>query len=320
MRAALAALAITAFPAVGLAQPAPTGAHIKLALGDCPDLDARTIEALVGLELGDEPPAGTATPAVSAVCADGLVIVEVNDPVTQKSLTRAIDPAQAAPAARSRLLALAIVELIHASWTELTMSPAPQVPPAGPAPEPSARRAALAAVTRTYEPRRRHEFRLLGIGASDVGPDMDTRWGGGLRIGWDGRRVAWSLDVVMQHADRGEDAGDVSIDTVSADAAVMWRLAGTPTLRLGGGLRFGVAQIVGNAHMPFDFQSGQVTGPFAGPMAVISVSAPIGRLVLEATLDGGMLPVAVHAAIADAPEAHVADGWFGLRFGVGMLL
>jgi len=323
-RLALAFTLATALQAAAPAQPtpAPPPANIKLALSDCPDLDAATVQALVSLELGDSPAQGDA-PSVSAVCAAGMVVIRVDDPVTKKALTRAFDLSRSPDAARSRLLALAIVELIHASWTELTWNPTPQVPAAGPAPAADSRRAAIAAIRKSLdeEPPPRRDFRLLGIGASDLGPGIDTRWGGGLRIGWDGRRLGWSLDVVMQHASRAEEAGTVSIDTVSVDAAVMWRATrSVPYLRIGGGVRAGVAQLVGESAMPFSFSSSQITGPFAGPLGVVSLSVPAGRVVFEATAGGGFLPVAVRASIAGADDAGVADGWIGLRFGMGVLL
>ena len=73
------------------------------------------------------------------------VVVLVTDP--RFSLDRTIDLKEA-PRARARLLALAIVELISASWTELETNPDPVVPPAGVRAAPEARRAALGAVRR----------------------------------------------------------------------------------------------------------------------------------------------------------------------------
>ncbi len=311
----------------GAASPAP--AAIRLRLDDCPDLDAATIEALVGLELSETPaPApGAPAPAVSAICADGLVVIEVDDPVTQKSLSRAIDPSASPAPARSRLLALAIVELIHASWTELTFNPEPRVPAAstGAATATSittrSGRGSLAAMVRALRVRPVRRFRLLGMGASEVFPGDVTRFGGGLRIGWDGRRLGWSLDVVMHHGERDEAAGNVTIDSVSADVAAFYRvLPETPTLRVGLGLRGGVAQLVGTPAMPFDFRGGQVTGPFAGPLGVLSLSAPVGRVIIEATVSGGWLPVSVRAQVDGGSDTRVGGGWLGLRLGVGVML
>ncbi len=319
-------------PAPGTTSPAPAASAIRLRLDDCPDLDAATIEALVGLELSETPaPApGAAAPAVSAICADGLVVIEVDDPITHKSLSRAIDPSASPAPARSRLLALAIVELIHASWTELTFNPEPRVPAAGTSAAadastttipPRSGRSSLAAMVRALRVRPVRRFRLLGMGASEVFPGDVTRFGGGLRIGWDGRRLGWSLDVVMHHGDRDESAGNVTIDSVSADVAAFYQvLPETPTLRAGLGVRGGVAQLVGTPAMPFDFRGGQVTGPFAGPLGVLSLSAPVGRVIIEATVSGGWLPVSVRAQVDGGSDTRVGGGWLGLRLGVGVLL
>ena len=316
-------------PAPGTSSPAPAASAIRLRLDDCPDLDAATIEALVGLELSETPaPApGAPAPAVSAICADGLVVIEVDDPVTHKSLSRAIDPSASPAPARSRLLALAIVELIHASWTELTFNPEPRVPAASTGTATTitttarSGRGSLAAMVRALRVRPVRRFRLLGMGASEVFPGDVTRFGGGLRIGWDGRRLGWSLDVVMHHGDRDESAGNVTIDSVSADVAAFYRvLPETPTLRVGLGLRGGVAELVGTPAMPFDFRGGQVTGPFAGPLGVLSLSAPVGRVIIEATVSGGWLPVSVRAQVDGGSDTRVGGGWLGLRLGVGVLL
>ncbi len=50
---------------------------------------------------------------------DTSVVLHLVDPLTDKSLARGVDLASTAPAARTRLLALAAAELVRASWAEV---------------------------------------------------------------------------------------------------------------------------------------------------------------------------------------------------------
>ncbi len=71
----------------------------------------------------------TDTTRVEASCAGSLVLIEATDPITGKSLSRLVNLAAEMEAARPRLLAIAITELVSASWTELASNPKPTVPP-----------------------------------------------------------------------------------------------------------------------------------------------------------------------------------------------
>ncbi len=55
--------------------------------------------------------------------------IRVDDPVTGKTLQRFVDLSLSENKTHSRLLALAIVELVSASWLEAVANPTPKVPP-----------------------------------------------------------------------------------------------------------------------------------------------------------------------------------------------
>ncbi|MEM9490858.1 MAG: hypothetical protein AAGC55_17050, partial [Myxococcota bacterium] len=134
----LAALLVA--PAAVAAQPSESMDDIGVALSvdECIVADAEQIRRLLFIELGapGRPTSlrqGERTDAVTRVelsCADQLIELRVHDPVTGKSLTRRIAPGKRR--GRERLLALAAVELVVASWIELTATPAPVAIPAGP--------------------------------------------------------------------------------------------------------------------------------------------------------------------------------------------
>lgn len=73
----------------------------------------------------------TREPVVSSVNPKPLLELRVEDPVTGKTLRRFVDLSETPPKARDRLLAVAIAELVTASWAELAVNPNPEIPPVG---------------------------------------------------------------------------------------------------------------------------------------------------------------------------------------------
>jgi hypothetical protein len=103
---------------------------VGLTIDPCVGEDAAAIRRAVSVELGallvDDPGARDVT-RVGLTCDAGMVLIAVADPVTGKTIGRRIALASEAPAARSRLVALAVAEAVVASWVELEASPAPEV-------------------------------------------------------------------------------------------------------------------------------------------------------------------------------------------------
>jgi hypothetical protein len=118
--------------------------RVTLTLDSCIPLDPAEVRRGVALELGAvlAGPEDTDTTQVGVSCKDSKVVLEVIDPISGKSLSRRVDLEVSPQAARSRLLALAIAELVTASWSELDSNPEPRVPPASTPPSPEARAAA----------------------------------------------------------------------------------------------------------------------------------------------------------------------------------
>lgn len=86
---------------------------------------------IVGIELAVEPVDvdTLGTTRVRASCTRDATLLEVDDGVTGKLTSRRIDLEGTARVARSRLLALAIAELVSASWAELRLRPPSDAPP-----------------------------------------------------------------------------------------------------------------------------------------------------------------------------------------------
>src|SRR5262249_54002562 len=158
--------------------------------------NAPEIRRILAIELHAslETHAPDAVTRVRMACSDGRVVLHVDDSVTGKSLERAIALDAVAPAARNRLLALAIAELIGASWSELALHAQRIVEPIGPRAPPEARAAALESV--------RTPLRIEAVAqvrAMPSGPDLLV--GGGLRIGARYRAWGWSVDALVDHGE-----------------------------------------------------------------------------------------------------------------------
>src|SRR5262249_33713515 len=148
-------------------------------------------------------------------CQGDTVVLRVDDPISGKSLSRDVDLAGAMPRARPRLVALALVELISASWSELdapavhaatveTHTAAPISLPLGPRDTPRLRLAVLA-------------------GGLDFVSNTDVLASGGVRLARDAAfgafgSVGWAADAQAAHGSRRVSLGSVDVDVTDAAA------------------------------------------------------------------------------------------------------
>ena len=144
MQAVLRPLALLAL----LFVPGPAHAQdghrrVALDLEDCLGADAAAVRRILAAELGGvlvELGGGASEPELTAVSADCGVesaIVVVTQAGTALRFEQRVDLANAAPNARTRLLALSIAELAASTWAAADALPPPAPPPvaAPPAPE-----------------------------------------------------------------------------------------------------------------------------------------------------------------------------------------
>ncbi len=98
---------------------------VRLDMEPCVPADAEQVRRLVALELVvDLVPTGEPAPSATRVmvgCEQEVTSLRVDDPLTGKQLQRTLHLAESDQRARDRLLALSIVELVVASWTELML-------------------------------------------------------------------------------------------------------------------------------------------------------------------------------------------------------
>jgi hypothetical protein len=285
----------------------------------CESVPAAAVRSIVSVELRTGIPDAAAdveATRVTAGCSGELATISIDDVLTHKSVSRVIDMAGTAPIARPHLLALAIVELLAASWYELAVTPAVQpVTPVAASPE---RDAALAFVHARlpFAPSRNVAVSaivdLLSFGR------LVRLWGGSVEATSDLRRwLAWQAALGLAHGTRSTPLGLVTADNASAALAVAAQARSARlSARVGLGLRLGSAWVSGSPAVGASAAGGSVHGLWWGPMATVggSFRGP-GPLVWGAAVEGGVTARGVVADVQGYPSTSLDGPW--LRIGVG---
>jgi hypothetical protein len=309
---------------------------VRIAIEACGDIDHGEVERIAAVELGallarDADDADTTR--ATATCTDGHARLQVDDPITGKSLLRAIDLQTTAPAARPRLLALALAELVVASWTELELEAEPTVVPGVPLAITEARRHARIVVeqraTAVNDPTlgwrratvlKRAPLRLIASAVFTHLPSAAPLWGGRLALEQLlGYHLGWTLDVTADHGDAQRSLGTVSIETVSLGAALLahheWSRFG---LEVGPGLRLGVAMLQGKASQPDRTRSGSVIGVWSGPLAMLGFTVAVTSRVLVGVRGECGYALASVGGQTGTSEVAIDRLWLGAHLGAGI--
>jgi hypothetical protein len=321
---ALAVAGVVATASIAHAGEHPT---VQLDLDACvaaPDEIRRVVAVELGalLETGD---AGADRRTRVAVTCDGTAVaLRVDDPITNKSLARTIDLAGALPAARSRLLALAIAELVSASWTELELDPDPTAPLIGPHPTLAGRDAALTSVHARAHRAPAPPARLVLDGGGEkffAGSPMLA--GAGLRVERDSfDPIGWVVDGEVHHGDQMTAIGRVSTDVLGVGGAiVVHRGFGRWHVHLGGGARGGAVELAGVAATTAAARGERFWAPWLGVLATGSVEVVLAhRFVLGARLETGEVISPVGGTVDGRRIVAIDGAWLEASIGIGVEL
>jgi hypothetical protein len=296
-----------------LPQPRPL---VSLDVDPCTGLDDAVVRHLVELELGT-PLAKRSSPDLTRLAArcdaDGVFLV-VDDPVTAKSLSRRIDLLHEPASTGARLLALAGVELVAASWNELAEPPSGQIDVASAV----ARRSAIVYIERRREPP--EPTTTLAIEGTVRSHDAHhLSWGAGLAVRIRlGRTFAIAADVLIEHvsADSSVATADVTrltcaprlgasllLEGLELEAAVGFRL---------GAMFIGVSPFSPSVPKPDD-QSGLLGGP------ILAISGFTGRNVTAGFgLEAGYAGASTSPALGTSTIVNLDGPWLLLTFSLGL--
>jgi hypothetical protein len=326
----IARLAVT-LAILGCASVARADDHprVQLEIDPCVEAPTDEVRRVVSIELGAlltaASDASSDRTRATVDCEGGLARFRVDDPITGKSLSRTIDLGSAAPKARTRLIALAVVELISASWTELDVNPEPRVLPSGPRPSAEARNAALATLRARVDRRADGELRLEALaGGMEFGSGTGLLVGGGLRVVGDRSDsvLGWAIDAQAHHGTSSVSLGRVSADVTTIGAAVDAHQTWSRwTLRLGAGVRGGEVRLSGVPDPAMGAQGKTFWAPWIGPLARGDVELVVARrLVLDVGAEGGYVVSPVGGLVGDRREVAIDGAWIGVHVGAGMSL
>jgi hypothetical protein len=333
----------------GVAHASHETPPVRLLLRSCNEYREADVERMLAAELSGDSAAntGTSTEAepnrdptwVVARCEDSRVLLEVNDPLSRKTLKRSINLKSSATNARPRVIAIAAAELVLASWAELSVQPHPRVEPEGKAPDEAQAAAAVARVRRAarlaaIDPRWQEPQDAAPIGLPRPPPEKNadfTRvigfaglrrfvdrdgwlYGGGVRLG--GPAGSWSGYSIDAYGETGSFAGSLRMDTWTLGGAVY--VSAQPhhslTLRGGLGLRAGLA-------VSMRTQSGESGSSHSSlaiwgwPMLCLSTTLRQGRLAIELYTEGGYATLPVSAI---SRSTALRGAWLGLQLGLGV--
>lgn len=321
--ALLAAFLLVLHPSPSQADEGTPPPRVSVALTGCDPSLTVEVQRITAVELralvvsDTDPHAPLARATVT--CHDEVADLSVSDAATGKVVNRSISLAHASP---GRLLALAVAELVAASWEEVKSQPPPKVPPLVPAPK-----EARATVLHVLEQRRQgsqqapppEDMPIVTIEvAANARGFLDTRtvlFGGEVRAGI--RLVPEVFLLVAAGAGAGtvgRSSGDVDVSSVDGSLGVGWA---HENLRVWAGGVGGYARIQGQGRGRF---LGAVeSGPWAGPELGADVILWPHALV-HATL-GAALGVALQGVEGDVQgDSNVAvqGAWASLRLGIGV--
>jgi len=299
------------------ASPGPERPSVSIDIAGCEPELARESRRIAAIELRatlvDTAPDATVT-RVTATCRDTLAALEVIDPTTGKSLGRTVTLTEAPQNGRARLLALAVAELVAASWSELQNNPKPRAPAATPLAPSAAREAARAAVAeRSIELGAAFDVHLLASG--------DWLFGGGARAGvWISPLFFARFDALADYAELGRASGTVAVLMPSASAALGISSWMGPSLRpaVSVGLRAGYVRMNGIA----DGTAGtsfQQQGAWLGPEVALQVTALArARVHPIVGVSAGAHLIGLRGTVNNGRDVEAVGLWGGITAAVAV--
>ncbi len=309
---ALLALAAGMHTATARGAPGPERPRVSIDIVGCDAALAGEAQRIATIELRatlvDPAPDATVT-QVTATCRGADAALEVIDPTTGKSLARTVALTEAAPNGRARLLALAVAELVVASWSELQNNPQPRASPATPMAPYAAREAARGAVAdRSLELAAAFDMHVLASG--------DCLFGGGASAAFGiSSPLFVRFDVLADYAELSRATGSVAVIMPSVSAALgasRWIGASLrPAVSVG--LRGGYVRMNGIADSAAAMASRQ-QGVWLGPELALQLSAwPRARIHPVVGLSAGAHLLGVRGTVNNGSDVEAVGVWGGVN-------
>ncbi len=316
---------------VTVASPAVAQADAPLVttvIDACVPVDRAQLDRVLAIELGtsaESASSQTGPTHVHVRCVDAGIELNLEDALTRKTMVRVLPSDSFQDASSTRLLALAIAELIVASWVELRLPR--KVEPVGPPPSTAARSAAARAVEK-QDPgpqplelsERSTEIALTGLMQAWSEQDAILFGAGARLVHAPTRWLAFSVAADLALATVENSLGNILLRASAVSVAGLVRLPLKPFVLLTGpGGRLGLAQISGEATDPRRVRSTAFYAPYGGLLWLARAGVAVSEsfsIVLDLELGVTTLPI---RGLARNASVVALDGAF-LTAGLGVAL
>jgi hypothetical protein len=282
----------------------------------CDETLAREAQRIAAIELRAalvEASPDQATTEVTATCIADAADLRVLDPTTGKSVERSVALSQAAPAARARLLALAIAELVAASWSELENNPEPKAPPSTALAPIEAREAARGVVAPL-------PIELAAIADARLLASRDLLLGGGARAEfWVSPPIFLRFDGLAHYAEVTRATGTIAVTMPSLSAALGASFGKTSVRTdLSLGVRAGFVWMRGVSSTETTSGSGQ-NGVWAGPELSFECAPwPRARIHPVLSVSLGAHAVGVRGTVNKGRDVMATSIWSSFSVGAAL--
>jgi hypothetical protein len=251
-------------------------------------------------------------------CSGDLVVVSVAAPEGPSTSFQA-NLARAPANVRSRILALAVAELVRDLDRETSRPPPPPLTLSLPAPVPTAER------DQELRPRATRPNRpvTLGAFAQTSSFKLSGAWlaGGGLRLDYGYRRLSVGLDAALIAANDRFDLGSAQVLVGYGSPYAAWRERwGRAQTRLGAGYALGAANVSGHATEARAI-AGTTTGPWTAPYAFAAFELTLtDRVSLDARGQLGWVTSPVTGEVTGGGGVAIEGAWASVELGLAIVL
>lgn len=317
-----------AAPAVALAEAAP---RFQLQINSCVQVNYREVGQHIALHLRaqlvdsysvgtlvvtvncqnrfveirvDDPQ--TKEPLINTVNPKPAVELRIEDPFTGKTLRRVVDLLSAPAERRSRLLAVAITELVSASWLELTANPEPEVPPLEKMKLPQEQQLIRRNVLQ-------QKFMELGL-VAEVHRFVSLHqplFGGGLRFERvSGENFFWGGGAAMSSTKVPRSAGDIHLLLSTFEFVLgLQQRVDFVRLQVAVGARLGAVLASAEAQKSDRVAGGSAISPWGGPLLRAGAAFDfLYNFSLRLDVEGVVALYGFRARLPDAKDVRLT-GW-----------
>jgi hypothetical protein len=322
-------------PLSAAAQSVTGAARVTTYVDACVPIELETFHRVLAIELGTSieysPDAANARDGtmVRVGCNDSGIELSLIDDVTHKAMQRSVELPQVAPAARARLLALAVAEFVVASWVELRLSEPPPIAPVGPPTPPAAAAAARKVAAKKLpapQPSAADEYSAIWQLAVSIDAIAFTRGTDAipqLSLRLDERplrHLALGLQASLGHNEWVvQSVGSVRLTTTGGRASVSYvGQLGDFDVVIGACARFGIVHMAGSTALS-NYHAQALFAPWGGPGLQLSAAYRAGdhvRVLFE--LEGGYITLPAQAVVQKGGVVAELGGLYGsAAVGVG---